>query len=187
MFMRPMTVADVPSVISLLKSMEGTVFLDWETPEVMTGFIERCPRQAYVADEDGIVRACVFLSDGMRGLLHHLAVDASCRRRGIATLLMQAILKDYCHRTGVRRIQAIVRASNGASLSLGKSFDVQESSAPGGPHRNFLSRPSGPVVAVMSREYLSVTPATPSNAHRVLDDTEDNPEPQAGAVRHPKT
>ncbi len=135
---RPMAVTDVLSVHALLSAMEGTVMLDWETPAVMTTFIERCPRQAFVALTNGVLIGCAFLSDGMRGFLHHVAVYPGFRERKVATRLVQALLADYARRTGVRRIQIVVLSNNSVSLEACRNSGARQATAEGGRTIGFV-------------------------------------------------
>jgi len=88
---RPFAAADRAAVVSLWRE----VFADdppWNEPE---GMIDRkLTVQAelfLVAESDGRVLGTVLGGfDGVRGWIHHLAVVASQRRKGIARSLMQA-------------------------------------------------------------------------------------------------
>ena len=128
----PMTADDVPAVIEFFSSMEEGMILEWETDEVVRDFILRCPRQGYIVKDRGMLIACAFVSDGLRGLLHHVAVAPLYRKGGIGTRLVQAILRDYYHRTKVGRIQAVVLTSNETALRFWSGFGMQQSSATGG-------------------------------------------------------
>jgi ribosomal protein S18 acetylase RimI-like enzyme len=129
-----MTPADAEAVCAFLRSTHETSFLDWETPEVVRGVLERCPGHGYVIEDAGAIIACVFITDGLRGVLNHMQVHPDYRQRGLGSTIVKAILRDFFHRTKVRRIQAIVGTHNETAISFWKSNSLgfRETTTEGG-------------------------------------------------------
>lgn len=55
----------------------------------------------------------------------NVAVSPSCRREGVASFLMEAML-DFCRREGVRFVTLEVRVSNSAAQALYEKFGFQK-------------------------------------------------------------
>jgi ribosomal protein S18 acetylase RimI-like enzyme len=62
--------------------------------------------------------------DGVRGWVHHLAVHGSCRRQGIASLLMIAAEKGLAA-LGCPKVNLQVRATNNAVVAFYRSLGYQ--------------------------------------------------------------
>lgn len=63
-----------------------------DAPEEILKKIRRDPDLFLLAvDQDRIVGTVIGGFDGRRGLIYHLAVDESCRNRGIGSLLMEEV------------------------------------------------------------------------------------------------
>jgi Acetyltransferases len=62
--------------------------------------------------------------DGVRGWVHHLAVHGSCRRQGIAKLLMTAAEKGLAA-LGCPKVNLQVRATNSAVVAFYRSLGYQ--------------------------------------------------------------
>jgi ribosomal protein S18 acetylase RimI-like enzyme len=90
---REMTPGDYPAMIELMRRAPGVSVREADTPEGLARFLARNPGQSFVAEVDGRLAGCLMGGhDGRRGHLHHLAVDAGCRRRGIASALVERCL-----------------------------------------------------------------------------------------------
>lgn len=127
-----MTVADIPAVMALLSSGNGSALLEGETLEVYAKFIKRSPGGGYVAEDRGLIVACVFMSDGPRGLLSRLQVHPHYRGRRIGTRLVQAICQAFFRETDVNRVYAMVLSTNQKALSFWEAFGMRQSTASGG-------------------------------------------------------
>lgn len=80
--------------------------------------LDRNPGLSLVAVRHGsIVGAAMGTWDGRRGWIHHLAVDASCRRTGIASRILSE-LEIRMKRKGVQIVKAEIYGTNSASLAL---------------------------------------------------------------------
>jgi ribosomal protein S18 acetylase RimI-like enzyme len=84
---------DYHQVERLWNSIEKGVSLGRsDTSEEIQKKLERDPDLFLVAEEDGqIIGTVIGGFDGRRGLLYHLAVAASFRRRGIGSRLMEEV------------------------------------------------------------------------------------------------
>ena len=129
MLIRQATVGDIPSIGSLLRSMEPesqVIPRGRLTLRDLRDLIVECPAQAYVAeDTNGAIVGCVFVSDE-GNMIHCLAVDKAHRRRGIATRLLQEILRDYYRRTRRKAIVLTVSPDNKLGLDFWGTFCEQE-------------------------------------------------------------
>jgi len=62
--------------------------------------------------EDGVVVATVMVGhDGHRGWVYYLAVESSREKTGLGAIMMSAA-EDWVHRSGIPKIQLMVRADN---------------------------------------------------------------------------
>jgi ribosomal protein S18 acetylase RimI-like enzyme len=125
---RPYASDDHPQVVALWKA----VFPDdppWNEPASM---IRRKltvqPELFLVGHVNGRIVAAVMAGfDGVRGWIHHLAVHAEYRRKGIATILMRAA-EQGLEALGCPKVNLQVRATNTAVISFYRSlgYDVEE-------------------------------------------------------------
>lgn len=120
---RPMTEADIPAVASL----ESRLFSDpWSETEIRRSFANDSLYRYYVAGgAEGILGyACMSLIlDEMN--VDNLAVDASCRRRGLARALMLRMLRD-AREAGMTAATLEVRDSNAPAIALYESFGFRQ-------------------------------------------------------------
>ncbi len=96
--------SDLQQTQSLWRSIEKGVSLGpSDTPEEIKKKLLRDPELFLVAEEDGeIVGTVIGGFDGRRGLIYHLAVSASYRRRGIGSQLMKEIEARLCAKGCIR-------------------------------------------------------------------------------------
>lgn len=95
--LRPMTLEDYDAVFDLWRRCEGIGLGDSDAPSAIADYLARNPGMSAVAIDaasgtprrGAIVGAVLCGHDGRRGTLHHLAVEPSHRRRGIARALTQ--------------------------------------------------------------------------------------------------
>jgi len=87
---RAMNTADYERVLALWERSEGVGLGESDSQEGVAGFLRRNPGLSAVAESSGgeIVGAVLCGHDGRRGYLHHLAVDAAHRGRGIGRRLV---------------------------------------------------------------------------------------------------
>lgn len=107
-----MTTADYPAVIDLMRRAPGVSIRDADSPEAIARFLERNPGLSFVAESEGLLVGCLMGGhDGRRGCLYHLAVDAACRRQGIASALVERCLAEL-ERLGIHKTHIDVFRSN---------------------------------------------------------------------------
>ena len=84
---------DLLQTLTLWRSIEKGVSLGLsDTPDEIKKKLQRDPDLFLVAEEDEeIVGTVIGGFDGRRGLIYHLAVSASYRRRGIGSKLMMEV------------------------------------------------------------------------------------------------
>ena len=125
---RPFATSDRAAVVALWRD----VFADdppWNEPQEM---IDRKltvqPELFLVAESGGRVFGTVLGGfDGVRGWIHHLAVDASQRRKGIARSLMEAA-EQGLKKLGCPKVNLQVRATNLLVIEFYRSlgYNVEE-------------------------------------------------------------
>lgn len=115
---RPMTLADYDEVASLWQNAEGIGLDDADSRECIASYLARNPGLSFVARQDSrIVGAVLSGHDGRRGYLHHLAVNATQRRKGIGQALVNACLAGLGS-LGIQKCNIFLFAANEA----GKAF-----------------------------------------------------------------
>lgn len=91
--LRPFVLGDYDAVYDLWSRSEGVGLGDSDTRSAIAAYLERNPGMSAVAIDaasggGSIVGAALCGHDGRRGTLHHVAVEPSYRRRGIARALV---------------------------------------------------------------------------------------------------
>ena len=77
-------------------------------------YLDRNPATCSVAEEEGLIRGVILSGhDGRRGYIHHTAVAALYRRRGIGKALLDAAL-GALRREGVHKAALVVFTDNAA-------------------------------------------------------------------------
>ena len=109
---REFTMSDYPGAHELWSRTEGVGLSQADEPLPVQRFLERNPGMSFVAEEEGrIVGAVLCGSDGRRGFLHHLAVDAASRRSGIGRRLVESCLEALAA-AGLHKCHLFVLAGN---------------------------------------------------------------------------
>jgi len=119
---------DQSEVVALWK----TVFPDdppWNEPvSVIRRKLTVQPQLFLIGHLNGqIVGTVIAGFDGVRGWIHHLAVRAECRHKGIGTMLMRSA-EQGLEALGCPKVNLQVRATNTAVISFYRSlgYDVEE-------------------------------------------------------------
>jgi len=114
---------DLLKTQSLWRSIEKGVSLgSSDTPEEIKKKLLRDPDLFLVAEEDGeIVGTVIGGFDGRRGLIYHLAVSASYRRRGIGSKLMKEV-EARLHAKGCIRCYLLVTTDNPEAMKYYKDL-----------------------------------------------------------------
>lgn len=104
--LRAMRPDDYPAMIDLMCRAPGVSVRSADTEAGLARFLARNPGLSFVAELDGRLVGCLMAGhDGRRGHLHHLAVDADCRRLGIASALvtqcLDALESEGIHKTHI--------------------------------------------------------------------------------------
>jgi N-acetylglutamate synthase len=91
---RAMSPEDYREVLALWQETPGVGLNESDAEQAVAAFLERNPGMSAVAVTAGaIVGAILCGHDGRRGYLHHLAVGAGHRRRGVARELLARSLR----------------------------------------------------------------------------------------------
>ena len=87
--LRPMTIADYDEVLALWRATEGVGLSAADERPQIERYLARNPGLSLVAAADGRLAGAVLCGhDGRRGYIHHLAVAADLRGRGIGRELV---------------------------------------------------------------------------------------------------
>jgi ribosomal protein S18 acetylase RimI-like enzyme len=110
--LRPATHRDVLDVLAFWRDATAEPS-STDDSEGIIALLEHSPDALLLAIEhDAIVGSVIAGWDGWRGALYRLAVAPSCRRRGIASALVEAA-EQQLHGKGVRRMHLIVSIAGG--------------------------------------------------------------------------
>lgn len=111
----PMRIADFDEVTVLWKRTEGVGLNESDERANIALFLERNPGLSLVARDEGgkIIGAVLCGQDGRRGYLHHLAVAAECRRRGIGGAIIEKCLAALAAQ-GIQKCNLFLFADNAA-------------------------------------------------------------------------
>jgi ribosomal protein S18 acetylase RimI-like enzyme len=114
---RACRIEDIPDVLALWAASRSAAATTPDTPGAVQRLITADPGALLVAELDGrIVGTVVAASDGWRGSMYRLAVDARHRRLGIARRLVasgEARLRER----GVPRITALVASDDRVAVA----------------------------------------------------------------------
>lgn len=118
----PFTMEAYEEVLQLWRVCEGIGLSDADSRENVARYLERNPGLSYIAAADRkVVGAILGGHDGRRGLLHHLAVHPSHRRRGIGRILAQRSL-DALQNAGIGKCHGMVFKNNTEALAFWQSL-----------------------------------------------------------------
>jgi ribosomal protein S18 acetylase RimI-like enzyme len=89
----PMTASDIESVLELWRQTDGVGLNESDTPEKLLAYLDRNPNLSLIArDGSRLIGAVLSGHDGRRGYLHHLAVVAAHRGRGVGRKMVETCL-----------------------------------------------------------------------------------------------
>ena len=115
MIFRVMTIDDYDKVYELWMSCKNMGFnnLD-DSREGIEKYLKRNPSTCFIAEQEGSVVGVILSGhDGRRGFIHHMAVSESCRRQGIASVLLEQAL-DALKKEGINKVALLVFNRNEA-------------------------------------------------------------------------
>ena len=115
-----MRIDDFDAVMALWKASEGVGFNEMDTQPCIASYLERNPGMSFVARENGkLIGAVLCGHDGRRGYMHHLAVAAECRKRGIGRGLVAACFAELA-KIGMVKCNIFVYAHNAEGQAFWK-------------------------------------------------------------------
>jgi ribosomal protein S18 acetylase RimI-like enzyme len=117
---------DHPQALALWKSTDGVGLNDADSFENVRRFLKRNPGLSLVATEDDVLVATILCGhDGRRGLIHHLAVAKSHRRRGLGHELVQRGLAGL-QREGIQKCHLLIFQQNIEGKAFWKRVGAEE-------------------------------------------------------------
>ena len=115
---RPFSSEHIGAARSLWERTEGVGLSIADEPPALARYLERNPGLSFVAmSGSAVVGAALCGHDGRRGYLHHLAVEAECRRRGIGAELISRCLSAL-GAAGIEKCHIFVYRENLAGQSF---------------------------------------------------------------------
>jgi len=113
---------DIAEALELWTASEGVGLRGADEPEALARYLARNPGLSLAARDGGrMVGAVLCGHDGRRGYLHHLAVAASHRRRGIGRALVERCV-DGLRREGIAKCHLMVYHHNAAGQAFWRSI-----------------------------------------------------------------
>jgi ribosomal protein S18 acetylase RimI-like enzyme len=125
--LRPMTVADLPACLALWTGMPGiTLFPATDSLDGLKRYLVRNPGLSVIAfKESQLVGACLAGHDARRGYLHHAAVVAEHRRKGLGRTMVEWCLRAL-RTEGIGRCHIFVNAGNDESKEFWRHVGWEE-------------------------------------------------------------
>jgi putative acetyltransferase len=122
---QPMAPTDLQEVLALWQSSEGIGLSGADGIEGIVTFLARNPGLSLVARDGGELAGAVLCGhDGRRGYLHHLAVAAPYRRRGVGRRLTERCLQGLGER-GIQKCHVLVFGKNRGAVSFWQGLGWQ--------------------------------------------------------------
>ncbi len=111
---------------ALWESIEGVGLSSADSYENIARFLERNPGLSFVAtDDEGVFATILCGHDGRRGLIHHLAVSPTHRRRGVGRELVAKSLAAL-RREGIQKCHLLVFHQNSEGREFWKRIGAEE-------------------------------------------------------------
>lgn len=111
---RPFLISDYDQALELWRRCEGIGLSEADGRVAIAAYLDRNPGMSLVAVVDGAVAGTILCGhDGRRGYVHHLAVTAAWRRRGIGRLLVETSLSAL-RDAGIQKAHVFMYADNEA-------------------------------------------------------------------------
>ena len=123
-----MNIGDYDDVLSLWQNSEGIGLSDADSRDNLSGFLERNDGLSTVAIEGSkLVGALLCGHDGRRGYIHHLAVAAKFRGRGIGRALVKGSLVEL-RKAGIQKCHLFVFSENQDARAFWRQINWTERS-----------------------------------------------------------
>jgi len=115
---REMKTDDHEKCTHLWNQTEGMGFLENDTIESVSFYLERNPGMSFVCyDEEKLVGTILGGHDGRRGYIYHLAVDRNYRGKSIGKTLLNFTLEKL-KLTGLKRCIIMLKSDNKANAKF---------------------------------------------------------------------
>ena len=117
--------ADVEAVVSLWQSCGLT--RPWNEPAADIALARKDANATILIGRDGeaIVATALVGHDGHRGWVYYVAVDPTRQKKGFGRVIMAAA-EDWLRRTGIEKVQLLVRPENTAVRAFYESIGYGE-------------------------------------------------------------
>ena len=126
MKIRPFDPSDYVAARALWERCEGIGLSAADEEGPIAAYLERNPRLSFVAFAGGELAGTILCGhDGRRGLIHHLAVAAHHRERGIGSALLHRGLQAL-RGAGIDKCHLMVQRSNEAGLAFWRKVGAEE-------------------------------------------------------------
>jgi ribosomal protein S18 acetylase RimI-like enzyme len=122
----PIADADIPDVIALWQRCGLT--RPWNDPASDIALARKGDNATVLVGRDGgaIIATAMVGHDGHRGWVYYVATDPGHRGKGHGRAIMQAA-EDWLRRTGIAKLQLMVRRENAAAGAFYQSIGYAES------------------------------------------------------------
>lgn len=138
---REMSIEDYQEVFTLWSQSEGVGLNEADSRENIAAYLDRNPGLSLVACRERVVAAVLCGHDGRRGYLHHLAVAAGERRKGLGRRLVDACLGKLAL-VGIQRCNVFLYTDNAAGERFWKQAGWTERS-----ELKILHKPTAPAAS----------------------------------------
>jgi ribosomal protein S18 acetylase RimI-like enzyme len=117
---------DHPAALELWQASEGVGLSDADSFENVARFLERNAGLSFVATDAGRVVATILCGhDGRRGLIHHLMVAPTHRRKGLGRALVKRALAAL-DEAQIQKCHLLVFRDNAEGLAFWRGIDAEE-------------------------------------------------------------
>ena len=124
--LRPFEIADYSAARALWEATPGMGLSAADEPEAIATYLRRNPGLSLVAEAEGrLVGTILSGHDGRRGLIHHLATAAECRRRGVGSALLREALKGL-REAGIGKCHVLVFRDNREGTEFWRRAGAEE-------------------------------------------------------------
>ncbi|WP_239544164.1 MULTISPECIES: GNAT family N-acetyltransferase [Marinomonas] len=120
--LRKMLISDYDQVTALWGNTESMSLRGADSEENITLYLKKNPGLSFVVEKQGLLVGAVLAgTDGRRGYLQHLAVNAASRGEGLGKQLVNAVI-DGLAKQGIAKTHLFVHADNKAAQTFYESM-----------------------------------------------------------------